>query len=154
MACEAVNPIALSRCAVCALPFTARFAVADAGPEVDWDAARSVSMIVPGLGHVRAGGQASGLARLTLFTVWLLGGLVVLAGAGISGMPVAGPLLLGAAAVHIATQVDIRALQKGGREVLAGRTLLWLVVGVTVLVLAGAVLGLGVAGFGARPVGS
>lgn len=145
VACESVNPIEASSCAACGLPFTARFATAEPPPEVDWAAARTASLLAPGLGHIRAGRPATGAARLLLFGVWALGGILILTGTGATGLPVAGPLLLGAGAVHVTTQLDLRALQSGGGEILAGRTLLWLVVGVTVLVLIGAVVGLGTA---------
>jgi ribosomal protein L40E len=140
--CEATNPIEASVCRACATPFTARFAIAERGPAVDWRAARTAGAILPGLGHIRAGAGTSGVARLVLWGVWLLGGLVVLIGDGAAGLPVAGPLLVGAAIVHATSVADLTALERGGRELLAGRALLWLVVGVTVLVIVGLVAGL------------
>jgi ribosomal protein L40E len=145
VACETANPFEATRCTVCGTPFVARFADAEPAPPVDWATARTASLLLPGLGHVRAGHPASGWARLVLFAVWGLGGLLVLLGAGAASLPVAAPLLLGAFVIHVLSQVDLAALERGGRELLAGRTLLWLVVGVTVLVVLGAVVGLGVA---------
>jgi ribosomal protein L40E len=142
VACETVNPIEVSSCTACGVAFAARFAVAEHSAPVDWASARTASLFLPGLGHLRAG-RPAGWARLLLFGVWAVGGILVLIGAGASGLLVAGPLLLGAVVVHVATQLDLRALERDGRELLDGRALLWLVVGVTVLVIVGAVVGLG-----------
>lgn len=62
------------------------------------------------------------------------GGLL-LAGAGAS-LLVAAPLLAGALAVWAGTLADVSNLDGSGREVLRGRVLLYLVVGVTLLLLA------------------
>jgi hypothetical protein len=151
VACETANPMERSTCAVCGIPFTARFAVAERRAPVDWAAARTASVLLPGLGHIRADRPATGWARIVLFAVWALGGLLILGGAGTAGLPVAAPLLLGAVVIHLLTQVDLRNLEHGGAELLAGRTLLWLVVGVTLLVVVGAVLAFGGAATGGLP---
>lgn len=90
--------------------------------------------VLPGLGHLLAGWTGSGLARMVLFIVWILGGIALL---GAGGTKVALPLLLGAAALWSASLFDAWQLNQGGVQLLNGRTLLWLVVTVTVLATMG-----------------
>ncbi|CAN5288476.1 hypothetical protein BH20ACT8_BH20ACT8_10850 [soil metagenome] len=61
-----------------------------------------------------------------LFGIWLLGGIALLA-TGSRAALAAAPLLLGAAVVYAASLVDLAARRRDGRELLAGRGLLWLV---------------------------
>jgi ribosomal protein L40E len=143
VACETYNPMERSTCQVCGTSFTARFADAEGPRDVDWGAARLRSALLPGLGHSAAGRAAQGAGRAVLFVVWLLGGITVVAGAGSRGLLIGAPLLLGAAAVHALTLHDIAALEHGRRELLAGRTLLWLVVGVTLALIVTTILGVG-----------
>jgi hypothetical protein len=140
VACEVYNPLEASTCVVCGTPFTARFTEREAAEPVDWDAALRRNLLLPGLGHMAAGHSGSGVARMLLFGVWLLGGLLVLLGAGAAGFVVAAPLLGGAATVYVATVVDIRRLESGLGELLVGRALLWLVVAVTALLVVSTVL--------------
>lgn len=143
VACETYNPIERSTCQVCGTSFTARFADAEGRSDVDWRAARLRSALLPGLGHIAAGRAAQGAGRAVLFVVWLLGGVIVVAGAGSRGLLIGAPLLLGAAVVYALTLHDIAALERGRRELLAGRTLLWLVVGVTLALIVTTILGVG-----------
>ncbi len=145
VACETYNPMEASTCGVCATPFTARFADAEKRRDVDWRTARLRSALLPGLGHIAAGRAAQGVGRAVLFSVWLLGGLVVVLGAGSRGLLIGAPLLLGAMAVHGMTLHDIAALERGRRELLAGRTLLWLVVGVTLALIVTTIVGISAA---------
>lgn len=141
VACETYNPMERSTCQVCGTSFTARFADADERRDVDWGAARMRSALLPGLGHVAAGRAAQGAGRAVLFGVWLLGGIVVVAGAGSRGLLIGAPLLLGALVVYALTLHDIAALERGRRELLAGRMLLWLVVGITLALIVTTTLG-------------
>jgi hypothetical protein len=134
-ACATYNPITADACVVCATPLTARFEArgADAAAP-NFAAALALSAVLPGAGHIAVGRVGSGLARAVLAAVWAVGALLLLGAAGVArGLLAASPLLLGAGAVWLGSLVDLLALQRGQREVLAGRTLLWLVVGVTVL---------------------
>jgi hypothetical protein len=133
VACGIYNPIEVSACTVCGTSFTARF-TAEEEP-VDWERAWRKSLVLPGLGHLDAGRGGSGVGRAVLFVVWLVGGLLTLVGAGAAGMVLATPLFAGAGVVYGVTLVDIRRLEAGRDELLVGRTLLWLVVAVTALLV-------------------
>lgn len=97
-----------------------------------------VSLVLPGSGHLLIGRIGTGVARLLLALLWLLGGFAMLRGAG--GGAALGPALVlftGAAVVWIGTALDVRTVLTGrGSEVLNSRVLLWLVVGVTVALVA------------------
>ncbi len=97
-----------------------------------------VSLVLPGSGHLLIGRTGTGVARLLLALLWLLGGFAMLRGAG--GGAALGPALVlftGAVVVWIGTALDVRTVLTGrGSEVLTSRVLLWLVVGVTVALVA------------------
>ena len=127
-------------CAHCRTPLRARMDAGAHGPEgsgrrVDPDTARTrtvvANAVLPGLGHLLLGWVGSGLARMVLFVVWLVGGLL-LAAAG--GLVAALPLFLGAAVLWLTGVFDGWQAVTGARQVLSGRALLWLVVAVTLLV--------------------
>jgi hypothetical protein len=102
----------------------------------------ALTVLLPGLGHLRAGRVGTGLARAVVAFAWLVGAVVLGVGAVRSGAaPVAAlPLLLGAVVVWVASVRDVRALAgPERRELLDARGLLWLVAAVTGL-LAGALL--------------
>ena len=144
--CGRYNPLHASRCAVCGTPMAARYQTAPDTPPVNWGAALALSSVLPGGGHLLAGAGASGTARALLYVLWLLGGVAVATQGG-PAVLVAAPLLLGAAAVWGATLLDVRNLERGRPELLAGRTLLWMVIAVTALfMVAGAVVLVGSAG--------
>ena len=88
------------------------------------------SAIAPGAGHIAVGRYGSGWARLVLFLSWLVGALLMSSSGGArAGVP----LLLGAAVMWGGSLVDLRRLQEGQEELLVGRRLLWLVLGVLLL---------------------
>lgn len=140
--CGTYNAIEADACTACGTPMLARYAEPERAPE-DYARAYRASALLPGAGHYRLGQQGPGLARAVLFVVWILGALVLLLGAERGGFAAA-PLLLGALIVYVGTLVDIGKLEAGREELLAGRAMLWLVIGITVLLLVGAF-------FGARP---
>jgi len=155
--CGAYNDLDLTACQVCWTSFGARFedATESQGP-ADYARARRSSAFLPGLGHYQLGQAGSGLARMVLFVIWLAGGIaLVLAGA--RGIIAALPLLFGGTVVYVASLLDLDRQRTGRPELLAGRTLLWLVVGVTlgtlVLVFASALLGRSGAGEVAAALG-
>jgi hypothetical protein len=97
----------------------------------------AASALLPGLGHMLAGRVAAGVARAILALLWLVGGVTILVGAtgAVARLPGV-VLLLGAAALWAGTLVDAAELARGGtQELLSPRALLWLVVGVTGLLL-------------------
>jgi len=131
-------------CDVCGASFADRYrpAMAEA-PPVNWQLALVLSALAPGAGHVAIGRYGSGLARLLLFVVWLLGAFTVLTGAGSGAALVAAPLLLGVAVLWVTGLVDIQRLRDGRPALLNNRAFLWLVVavvGVSLLGLFGAFL--------------
>jgi hypothetical protein len=144
VACETYNPMAASTCVVCGTSFTARFADAGDDESVDWDDAFRRNLLLPGLGHMAAGRTGSGIGRALLFGVWLLGWIAITVGGGGRGLTAATPLLAGVVVVYVGSLVDIRRVQHGNPELLAGRTLLWLVVGVTALLMVSTVVAAGV----------
>ena len=139
-ACETPNALERERCEACATPFGAQLAApAAVAPPRDWRRARLLSALAPGAGHLAVGAYGSGIARLALFCMWLASG-VLLAGAG-PALFIAGPLLLAAGVLWAGSLLDMGRLQRGERELLDGRGLLWLVVGALGATMLGAVLG-------------
>lgn len=134
--CDTWNPIERTSCTVCGAAFSRTVAEpAERGPLVDVPPAVPVlaTAVLPGAGHVLLGSVTSGIARLLLYAVWLLGGLLLLreaVSADASALP-AVPLLAGAIALALGSLMDVMQLQRGGTsEVLGPRVLLWLTVGV------------------------
>lgn len=129
--CGTYQDMDLSVCAVCETPFGARMADSlSAHSPAEHHSARMRSAVLPGLGHLRLGEAGTGIARMVLFVVWVLGG-VALAVSGRGGLLAAVPLLLGAGVVHALSMLDLSRLRAGEPPLLAGRTLLVLVVVVT-----------------------
>lgn len=144
--CETWHAIDVAVCEVCGTAFGAAWApdAPEVGPE-RWQAARLRTYLLPGLGHLHVGATGPGAGRLVLFLIWLASG-IGLALAGGAGVIAAAPLLLGAFTVYGASVVDIGNLERGAKELLDGRSLLWLVVGVTAVTLAAMVVAALVAG--------
>ncbi len=148
--CDADHPMDVDPCPVCGTAFAARFAQPDAARDpAELLRARRAGRLLPGLGHLRLGDPASGVARITLFSVWVLGALALLA-SGSRGLLAAVPLALGAGAVYVVSDVDVARLGRREPQLLQGRALLGLVLGVTVLTVVGlaAAVALGGAGQG------
>ncbi len=136
--CGSYSSLDETRCRVCATPFTAGFtsgAPATAPPS--WSAALAVTAVAPGAGHIAARRTGTGLARLLLFFTWAAGGVFLLRGGGPSTAPAAAPLLLGAAVLWATSLLDVHRLSRGEPDLLGGRALLWLVVAVLGLTMAG-----------------
>jgi hypothetical protein len=135
--CDAYTSVDELTCGVCGTPLAARYEMDTPEPEHNWSAALALSVVAPGAGHLAVSRYGAGAGRLLLFTVWLLGGVLLTATGGAGAWPAAAPLYLGAAAVWAGSLLDIYQLQHGNRELLAGRVLLWMVVGVIVLSMVG-----------------
>lgn len=141
--CQGWSPLEAATCTVCGTP---RRGFGEAPGVEPPDEQRTVlrSALVPGLGHMLAGRVGSGIARAVLGLGWLVGGAALLVSAARAGSGVwaALPLLAGAGAVWVLTVFDARSLARGSsHEYLDGRTLLWLVVGVTSLLVVMLTLG-------------
>ena len=138
--CGHWSSIEAEQCEVCQTPFSARIAYDEHATEtsgVDGRAATRVAwlnIVLPGLGHIVAGWTGSGLARLVLYSVWVVGGLAIF---GAGGTLVAIPLLIGAAIIWGSSLHDAWQLGQRGPQLLNGRALLWLVIGVTLLSMLG-----------------
>lgn len=143
--CQTYNSIEADACHACGSPMMARFVDEEQASPEKHARAQRVTLLLPGAGHYVLGHQGSGVARAVLFVVWALGGLALLV-TGNRAALAAAPLLLGAVALYAASVFDVRNLEAGRAELLAGRALLWLVVGVTALLLLGAFFGARAAG--------
>lgn len=157
--CEEWNSVDALRCNACATPLSARWERQDADAatplavrfDQPWTAALALSAVIPGAGHIGLCRYGSGIARAVLFAVWLTGGVALLLSGGVLA---GGPLLLGTVVLWAGSLADVAALRAGRREILGGRVLLWLVVGVmalSVLALFGTALrapGIGTTGVG------
>lgn len=130
--CGEDNPMAEFSCTVCG---TRMDAEVDHASAVDWPAARRVEAFVPGLGHVRAGSGGMGMARTAMVLLWGLGA-AVLATAGGAGLLAALPLLVGVLVIWVTGPSDLDALRAGREPRLNARVFLYLVIGVTVGVVA------------------
>lgn len=143
-ACGEWTTMETLECGVCATPLSARWLREDpddsmpvtGGFDEPWKLAFALSAVVPGAGHIGLRHYGPGLARALLFAVWLMGGFALaLTGGALAGAP----LLLGAAVLWAGSLADIAALRAGRREVLGGRSLLWVVVAVVLLSVLSAV---------------
>lgn len=141
--CLEWNPLELTACSVCQLPFRDTMAGEAAAPVPDVSVAVVVglSVVAPGLGHVAAGRTGTGVMRIVLFFLFLWGGLLLRAQTSGPGGPrlAVVPLLVGALVVWIVALVDANWLAQGvPRVVLTPRAYLWLLVAVLVLTLGAA----------------
>lgn len=128
-ACGQWTSVDSLRCRVCATPLSARYEQVAEPVEQPWTTALLLTAVLPGMGHVAVGRYGQGFARVMLFVVWLGGALALTRAGGGAGWAAA-PLYLGAGVLWAGSLADVAALRRGGRELLGGRTLLWLVVGV------------------------
>lgn len=128
--CGSFNGIELTSCAICGTSFLQRFRSEEPEPERNWSAALLLSAVAPGAGHLSVGRYGTGAARLLLFVAWIVGALMLATSAGSGALVAATPLVLGALILWAMTLFDVYRLQQGESEILAGRTFLWLVVGV------------------------
>lgn len=93
------------------------------------------SAVAPGLGHLLAGRTGSGITRLSLWVLWVVGGLWWVLSTQ-NGRAPGLVLLLGAVILWVATIVDADAIAKDrSAEPFGVRGLLWTVVGVTGLLM-------------------
>lgn len=129
--CGERNPVAEFTCEVCGSRMDAS---EDERANVDWDAARTRELMLPGLGLLHAGVGGGGGARVFLAVLWLLGALG-LAFQGLGGLLGAFPLLVGLAVLWLVGPGDLQAAKDGREARLTPRRLLYLVAGVTMGVM-------------------
>lgn len=139
-ACGQFNSIDLLHCGVCGTAFVEQFRDDAVEAPRNWSQAFALSALAPGAGHLAVGRYGSGAARLLLFLTWTLGAIMLAGGGGRRALIAVAPLLVGAATVYVLSLVDVRRLERGQPELLAGRRLLWLVLAVLGL------LGIGLVG--------
>lgn len=141
VACGEYNELGVDACLRCGTTFAARWAEPPAPPPspADYRRAVALSAVMAGAGHIALGRRASGLTRALLFTMWLLGGLVLVAAGG-PVLLTGGPLLLGAAAVWALALVDLARLRDSTAELFEGRTVVWTVAAVIGLTIVGLLL--------------
>jgi hypothetical protein len=127
-ACQHENAIALDRCEVCGTPFAQLFAEPERRVEIDPRAALRWSLLLPGLGHWKAGHRLDGVARMVLF-VWTFGTVVVLVATRSAGIGTAGALLalyvVSAVALYVVSAIDARRVAAGREPIVSPRALLW-----------------------------
>ncbi len=135
--CASWNALEQPSCAVCGAfrsgfgePARTEVDVTDLDP----DRLFLATLALPGLGHLLAGWIGTGITRMVLALLWLLGGVWWLV-ATATGRTPGVILVLGALAVWVTSAVDVRALLAGRDEPFGVRGLLWLVVGVTGLLM-------------------
>ncbi|HEU4354464.1 MAG TPA: hypothetical protein VFT27_02635 [Actinomycetota bacterium] len=135
-ACEHENAIALDRCEVCGTPFAQLFAEPERRIEIDPTTAMRWSLLLPGLGHWKAGHRLDGLARMVLF-VWTFGTVLVLLATRSAGIGTAGALLalyvVSAVAVYVVSAIDARRVAARLEPMVSSRLLLWASVVLVVL---------------------
>lgn len=141
-ACEHVNAIELDRCEVCGTPFARLFAEPEPAVEIAPSRALAWSLLLPGLGHWKAGRRLDGVARSVLFA-WTLGTVIVLLStrSGGQGFGRVAPLFLvflaAALGLYVVSATDAYRIAGGQVPVVSSRVLLWAAV---VLVVASVLL--------------
>ena len=141
-ACGQFNTIDLLHCSVCGTAFVEQFRADEAEEPRDWKRALALTALAPGAGHLAVGRYGSGAARLVLFLTWVLGAVLLAGGGGSRALVAVLPLLSGAGVVYVTSLLDIRRLERGLPELLAGRRLLYLVLGVLALLGVGLITSL------------
>jgi len=135
-ACEHENPIALDGCEACGTPFARLFAEPEPRVEIDPASALRWSLLLPGLGHWKAGHRLDGVARIVLF-VWTFGTVVVLLATRSGGIGTAGALLalyaVSAIALYVVSAVDARRIASDQDPIVSSRAMLWASVVLVVL---------------------
>ena len=135
-ACHHRNPIEREDCEVCGTSFAtimrgneAPATSTEPGVALKW------SLVFPGLGHVRMGRTAEGVARGALFAWTLASTVVLMAAGGVGGPLMPLFLLFGGATVaqYAIAAVDVRRLENGDRPLVTSRTLLWGAVGLVIV---------------------
>lgn len=127
--CGERNSLELDACARCQTPFRRLFEEPKHRPEIEPGTAVLWSLLLPGLGHWKAGYRADAVARMVLIA-WTLGTVLLVllsrsdAGFG-SGFPLFVLYLVAAVAVYVVSAADAYRLAAGGEPLVSSRFLLW-----------------------------
>jgi hypothetical protein len=139
-ACGEANPLSVDACTVCGTSFKVLFRAPERSVDLDPRSAMISSLMLPGLGHIRLGRVAEGIARLVLFAWAVATAAMVLLSAPAEGR---GPLGLLAAmfataalAVYVLSAVDARRAAEKLEPVLSTRALLYGSAGLVLLSMA------------------
>ena len=139
-ACGEGNPLSRDECTVCGTQFKALFRGNEREVDLDPGSATTSSLLLPGLGHIRLGRVAEGVARLVLFAWAVATAAMVVLSAPAEGL---GPLGLlaamfgaGALGVYVLSAVDARRAAEGAEPVLSTRALLYGSAGLVLLSMA------------------
>lgn len=139
-ACGEGNSLSLDECTVCGTSFKALFRANERPVDLDPGSATTLSLLLPGLGHIRLGRVAEGLARLVLFAWAVATAAMVVLSAPAEGLGPLGLLaaMFGAAAlvVYVLSAVDVRRAAEGAEPVLSTRALLYGSAGLVLLSMA------------------
>jgi hypothetical protein len=136
--CDTPNAIDLDRCGVCGTPFASLFAEPEPSHRIEPSHAFAWSLLLPGLGHWKAGRKLEGVARMVL-CAWTLGTVVVFltSRSGTGGLGPAAPLVwLFAVATLVlwaTSAVDARRSAAGDPPLVSSRQLLWAVIGLVIV---------------------
>lgn len=128
--CGERNPIESTTCGVCGTPFARLFEEPEARPAIEPQTAAVWSLVLPGLGHWKAGRRLDGVARMVLFG-WAFGALLtlLLARFGKGGLGATFPLFVlflgSAAALYVLSAVDAHRIAAGEEPLVSSRALLW-----------------------------
>jgi hypothetical protein len=132
-ACGDRNPMDESLCATCQTPFRRLFEAPVRRDEIDPPAAVGWSLLLPGLGHWKAGARADGIARIVL-AAWTVGTVVIMVLARPAGgfgrsFPLFLLYLVAAVALYVEAVVDARRVASGFDPLVSSRTLMWCAAG-------------------------
>jgi hypothetical protein len=141
--CERPNTMDLNICPACGTPFGRLFQEPEKPSEIPAKDAAAWSILLPGVGHLKAGRTMDGVARLVLLA-WTVGTLAVLLVArfGKGGLGPTASLvylfLIATALLYVESAVDAYRVAGGDPPLVSPRVLMWAVV---ILVLLSILLG-------------
>lgn len=139
-ACGEANALSLDACTVCGTSFKALFRSEERLVDLDPRRATISSLMLPGLGHIRLGRVAEGIARLVVFAWAVATAAMVLLSAPAEGLGPLGLLAamfaLAALAVYVLSAVDARRAAERAEPVLSTRALLYGSAGLVLLSMA------------------
>lgn len=129
--CGGRNPLEADACTTCGTPFAAVMRDEPVREPVEPRDAVVRSLLFPGLGHRALGYPTEGVARGALFVVSL--GMAIMTGLAGSGTGAATAVcwlfVLTAIGTYVLSAVEADRLARGGGVFVAGRVLMWVVVG-------------------------
>lgn len=127
--CGEENAMDLNLCPICGTSFARLFEEGSEGSRVSSEVAAR-SGLIPGLGHLRAGKAGDGVARMFVFGLSLVFlAIFFTADAGRWSLLVTGLYIVFCFALIAESYVDAGRAAAGERELISGRNLLWVAVG-------------------------